>query len=58
MQKKIVITGYGWMAGYLGNALLSSDSPIKAHVVGTTSSTPIPNGVVLFGPSSFYNLAT
>ena len=38
MQKKIVITGYGWMAGYLGNALLSSDSPIKAHVVGTTRS--------------------
>ncbi|NDW16784.1 NAD(P)H-binding protein [Alteromonas genovensis] len=38
MQKKIVITGYGWMAGYLGNALLSSDSPIDAHVVGTTRS--------------------
>lgn len=38
MQKKIVITGYGWMAGYLGKALLSSDSPISANVVGTTRS--------------------
>lgn len=38
MQKKVVITGYGWMAGYLGNALLSSDNPINATIVGTTRS--------------------